>query len=191
MNRKTDARTLKVVDTSKAESVEKQPDKQMDGNYVFDNLEKAIISQLREDGRKPFQTIARELKVDEKTVRNRINRLRDSGVLRIVPTAEGNKLRECIVSLIAVNISPEYRGRSQEVVDGLSKLPGVSWVANTMGRYDIIAEVIVDTREALSRFQLVDLSSVPGVAATEGFLVLSHQGSRGVPFVSTILQPTP
>lgn len=155
----------------------------------MDNLEKAIISQLCEDGRKPFQSIARELGVDEKTVRNRVAKLRENGLLRIIPTTEGNELRECIVALVAINIIPEYRSDPEKVVTQLSELPMVSWVGTTMGRYDLIAEVVVDSRETLARFQLTELASIPGVGLTEGFLVLSHHGKRGIPFVEEILQP--
>jgi hypothetical protein len=64
----------------------------------------------------------------------------------------------------------------------------VSWVGTIMGRFDLIAEVIVDSRSALAQFQLNELPSIPGVGLTEGFLVLSHHGARGVPFVEETLR---
>ncbi|MCB0324970.1 MAG: Lrp/AsnC family transcriptional regulator [Bdellovibrionales bacterium] len=154
----------------------------------LDDLEKAIISQLQDDGRKPFQTIARELGVDEKTVRNRVGRMRERGMLRIIPTTEGNALRDCIVALVAITISQEGRSNPEAVAQRIAALPCVSWVGALLGRYDIIAEVVVESRDALARFQMNDLPKIPGVGLTEGFLVMSHYGSRGVPFVDELLK---
>lgn len=150
---------------------------------VLDPLECAIIRELCEDGRKPFQAIAREVGVDEKTVRNRVSKLRESGVLRIVPSIEGNSLRNCIVSLIAITFSDEGRLEPIEVAERISSLPMVSWVGTVMGRFDLIAEIVADSRETLSRFQMIELPAIRGVGRTEGFLIMSHHGIRGVPFI--------
>ena len=156
----------------------------------LDELEKAIVKQLQTDGRKPFQSIAREIGVDEKTVRNRVNKLRESGLLQIIPTTEGNALRDCIVAVVAITISQEGRSNPEQVAERIASLPCVSWAGTLMGRFDIIAEVVVDSREALARFQMHDLPSIPGVGLTEGFLVMSHHGQRGVPFVDELLNPS-
>ncbi len=157
------------------------------GGGKLDELEKSIIKQLQSDGRKPFQTIAREIGVDEKTVRNRVAKLRENGLLQIIPTTEGNALRDCIVALVAITISHEGRSNPEEVAERIASLPCVAWAGTLMGRFDIIAEVVVDSREALGRFQMHDLPNISGVGLTEGFLVMSHHGHRGVPFVDELL----
>ncbi len=48
----------------------------------MDETNKAIIRQLC-DGRKPFSAIAEELSITENTVRSRVNKLIDEGVLQI------------------------------------------------------------------------------------------------------------
>lgn len=156
----------------------------------LDELEKAIIQQLRSDGRKAFQAIAREIDVDEKTVRNRVAKLRENGLLQIIPTTEGNALRDCIVALVAITISQEGRSNPETVAERIAALPCVAWAGTLMGRFDIIAEVVVDSREALARFQMNELPNIPGVGLTEGFLVMSHHGSRGITFVDELLKTT-
>lgn len=156
--------------------------------YALDNLERSIIKQLCEDGRKPFQAIARELEVDEKTVRNRISKLREMGALRIIPTAEVSTLKDCIVALVAINISSDGRKDVEIVAREMASLPMVSWVGILLGQFDLLVEVVVENWEELTQFEYVVLPSISGIATTASFLVLSHFGKRGVPFVETILQ---
>lgn len=157
--------------------------------YRMDSLERAIVKQLLDDARKPFQAIARELGVDEKTVRNRVAKLRDRGVLSFVPKTNANLLKGCITAVVAVNVRPDMRNDVERVAKEISLLPMVSWVGSVMGHYDIMIEVIVDSWEALTKFELSDLPTIPGVGQTDSFLVLSHFGTRGTSFVDAILRP--
>jgi|GEM_PF-730836 len=159
------------------------------GRYRLDNLEKAILSLLCKDGRMAYQTIARELAVDEKTVRNRIAKLREGGILNFIPAANPNEMRGCIVAIIAVCTDTNVRNDVHRLADELASLPMVSWVGAVMGQYDLMLEVVVDSWEELVQFELEELPAVQGVGRTDSFLVLSHYGKRGVPFVENILQP--
>ena len=48
-----------------------------------DKLNQQIIDLLELDGRLPFKEIANTLDISEGTVRNRVNRMKDAGVLQI------------------------------------------------------------------------------------------------------------
>jgi Lrp/AsnC family transcriptional regulator for asnA, asnC and gidA len=190
MAKKNDAGNLLVAASAKSKSARASQSASKSHGGRLDNLEKSIIRQLREDGRKPFQTIAKELGVDEKTVRNRVSKLREGGLLQIIPTTEGNALRDCIVALVAITISQEGRVHPEEVAERIAALPSVSWAGTLLGRFDIIAEVVVDSREALARFQMTELPQIPGVGLTEGFMVMSRHGQVGIPFVDELLHHT-
>ena len=157
--------------------------------YRLDKLECQIISHLDEDGRKPFQAIARELGVDEKTVRNRVSKLREQGILNFIPTTDANKLKGCIVALVAISIRADIRNDVERLARDIASLPMVSWVGTVMGQYDLMVEVIVESWDALARFELHELTQISGIGKTDSFLVLSHYGKRGMPFVERILNP--
>lgn len=154
--------------------------------YRLDDLERSIVLLLREDARMPFQTIARELGVDEKTVRNRISKLRSNGVLNFTVTTDGNTLDGCLMALIGIQLQAGVRADCSEIIKKLSQIPIVSWTGAVMGRYDLIVEVVVDSWDRLTLFQMTELPAIAGIGHTESFLVLSHNG-RGVSFVDGIL----
>ena len=52
--------------------------------YEISELDKRIIEQLQEEGRRPFTQIAADLGVSEAAVRARTNRMIDKGILQIV-----------------------------------------------------------------------------------------------------------
>ena len=155
--------------------------------YRLDTTEREIVKRLAEDGRTPFQSIAKEIGVDEKTVRNRVAKLREKGLLNLTPTANGNNLDGCLVAIVAINIRTDIRNTVEELAQSIAELPMVSWVGAVLGQYDIIAEVVVESWDDLTRFELQELPQIEGVGKTTSFLVLSHFGKRGVPFVDAIL----
>ena len=55
---------------------------------VLDNVSKQIIERLQEDGRQPYVTIAKAVGLSEAAVRQRVQRLLDSGVMQIVAVTD-------------------------------------------------------------------------------------------------------
>ncbi len=53
-----------------------------------DDLNRAIIKMLRQDGRLTYKDIATKLKVSEGTIRNRVQSMKQSGALKIVALAD-------------------------------------------------------------------------------------------------------
>ena len=158
--------------------------------HQLDDLDRAIIRHLCSDGRKPWQTIAEELNVDEKTVRNRVNRLREKNLLRLLPAMDGNHLENCLVVLLAIRADPAYRTRLQEIAREIAELPVISWVGVITGRWHIVAEAVLRSARDLAPLKLEQLAAIPGISEVEELIVLSHHGRRGVPFVPSIVDPS-
>ena len=53
-----------------------------------DGLNRSIVALLEKDGRMPFSEIAQTLGVSEGTIRNRVNGMKETGMLRIIAIAD-------------------------------------------------------------------------------------------------------
>ena len=72
----------------------------------FDSFSRAIIKLLQEDGRLPFARIAEALDVSEGSVRNRVNRMIEAKVLRIMGIANPLALGYTGYAMVGMQISP-------------------------------------------------------------------------------------
>ncbi len=135
---------------------------------TFDKLDKAIIHVLNEDGRLSSSAIARRLDVTERTVRNRIRRLTESGVIRPVavvnPAAFGYTL--------AVDIFCEFDAAlANQAIAAITTMPEVSYVAYAAGDQDISLQAMFKNSSDLHLFITNKLRQVPGIRHTRTVLV--------------------
>ena len=63
---------------------------------IVDSLDRAILTVLRDSGRAPFVDIAKQVGVTERTVRTRMRRMEEGGVVR------GYTIREAGIGLTAL-----------------------------------------------------------------------------------------
>lgn len=147
----------------------------------LDELDWKILSELADDARTPFQGIADKLKVDEKTVRNRMSRLRTADVLQFLPMLDAHVSEQCFVLLAGLSVTPEAKSTGETFAETLATLSGVAWCGRTIGRFDYVIEGVFPSMAKLREFETKTLPSYPGVQAAESFFVVSHHGRRKVP----------
>jgi Lrp/AsnC family transcriptional regulator for asnA, asnC and gidA len=128
------------------------------------------IIEILQKGYVPNNTIARELDISEGTVRARLKKLRDAGVLEVKALINPDALANKQLALVAMRVAESrlLESKAEEV----AKLENVLSVSIASGRYDLIAEVLVDSNRGLVRFLTEELSSVDGVLSSESFLML-------------------
>ena len=115
-----------------------------------DDLNQKIIRLLQNDGRMAFSEIAQILDVSEGTIRNRVNGLRESNMLRIVAMADPVATEYKTDAMLGINVAPGIK--PQQVADRLTTDSSVVFVLWVAGRYDLLVEVVSDDREALQEF---------------------------------------
>jgi DNA-binding Lrp family transcriptional regulator len=134
-----------------------------------DDLDRKLVSLLRTDGRASVAFLAKSLGVSRGTVQNRIARLRKDGTIagfsvRLRTQADEQRIRALTTIEVAGN-------RTDDVLAALRGDPAVAALHSTNGRWDIVAELHVDTLEefdhVLARIRLID-----GVSTTETSLLL-------------------
>jgi len=141
---------------------------------ALDSLDKKIIRLLAKDGRISVGDMATMLDVTSPTVRARIKNLEKTGKLKIAGLIDSFQNKELITALIGLNIL-SY-GKLDEILGKLADLDYVTWVAVVTGRYDVIAEVVVDGgMEDLYRITTEIIPKVGSVAKTETFTVMKSK----------------
>jgi Lrp/AsnC family transcriptional regulator for asnA, asnC and gidA len=135
---------------------------------VLDDVSKAIIEQLQEDGRRPYATIGKAVGLSEAAVRQRVSKLLETGVMQIVAVTDPLQVgfnREAMIGI-------EVDGDMEAVADVLSEMDEISYIILTAGSFDIILEVVCEDDEALLEVINRQIRAIPGVRRTETFMYL-------------------
>ncbi|BAN48368.1 Lrp/AsnC family transcriptional regulator [Metapseudomonas resinovorans] len=128
-------------------------------NSILDPLDYEIVRELQEDGRRAFREVARNLSVPEATVRTRVKRLQDQGILQILAFTNPSKLGQAKLALFFVSVAPQDHDR---VVDTLGRWSEVSYLSTTLGSADVCVQVLCRDDESLWALQQ-KVRSLPGV----------------------------
>lgn len=134
----------------------------------LDDVSKAIIEQLQEDGRRSYAAIGKAVGLSEAAVRQRVQRLTESGVVQIVAVTDPLQVgftRQAMVGLRA-------DGDLAALADALAALPEVDYVVITAGSFDVLAEVVCEDDDHLLELLNRSIRTLPGVHATETFVYL-------------------
>lgn len=134
-----------------------------------DEIDWKIINTLRESHQNN-NAIARQLGISEGTVRQRLKRLKEAGIVKIRALINPEVLDKQQLATIAVNVSESSLLESKAIE--IAALPNVLDVSITSGRYDLFVQVLIDSNRGLVHFLTEELSTVNNVTSTESFLML-------------------
>ena len=135
----------------------------------LDDVSRAIIEQLQEDGRRPYATIGKAVGLSEAAVRQRVSRLTDSGVMQIVAVTDPLQVGFNRAAMIGIEVD----GDIEKVAEALSKFPETDYVVITAGSFDILCEVVCDDDDSLLELINRRIRALPGVRRTESFMYLT------------------
>jgi Lrp/AsnC family transcriptional regulator, regulator for asnA, asnC and gidA len=116
----------------------------------LDELNRSIISMLRHDGRTPFAEMAQALGVSEGTVRNRVNGLKQSGMLRIVALVDPSVVEYETEAILGLKVAAGHR--PSELADRLGGCSEVIFTLWVSGRYDLLVEIVASNRDHFLKF---------------------------------------
>jgi len=135
---------------------------------ALDDVSKGIIEQLQQDGRRPYATIGKAVGLSEAAVRQRVQRLLDSGVMQIVAVTDPMELGFARQAMIGITVE----GPIEPVADALAEMDDIDYVVVTAGGFDLLAEVVAESDEHLLELLSTRIRVIPGVRATESFVYL-------------------
>lgn len=134
----------------------------------IDDTSKAIIEQLQADGRRSYAAIGQAVGLSEAAVRQRVQRLVESGVMQIVAVTDPMQTGFARQAMVALAVT----GDVEAIAEKLSSIPEVDYIVVTAGSWDILAEVVVEDDAHLLRLVNRDIRTIDGVTKTESFLYL-------------------
>ena len=138
----------------------------------IDGTDRQIIELLQENCRRTNADIARIIEISESTVKNRINRLVDNGILKNLAVLNPQSLGYHSDVLVGIRVA---QGRMKETGDALKEMNEVVYLGYITGRYDIMVEILLHDPQELLSFIRDRLGKIPGIVSTETFYVMQNE----------------
>lgn len=132
----------------------------------MDQKDEKILEYLKSNGRASYTDIAEEIDVSEGTVRNRVQKMKENGVIERF-TVETSGLGSKAVVMVKLET-----GRDIESV--LEEFPGGIDIKEVAGEYDLILEVERESNPEINSL-LDEIRRIDGVESTETFMVLNSR----------------
>jgi Lrp/AsnC family transcriptional regulator for asnA, asnC and gidA len=135
---------------------------------VIDDVDKAIVEALQEDGRLPYTKLAKQVGLSEAAVRQRVQRLIESGVVQIVAVTDPAMLGFHRNAMIGLKVEGDLR----TVAHDIAAIPEVDYVVVVSGSFDLLMEVVCEDDDHLLALLNDKVRTIPGVRSTETFTYL-------------------
>lgn len=137
-------------------------------NGLLDDVNKAIVEELQIDGRRTYGSIAEAVGLSEAAVRQRVQKLRDAGIMQIVAVTD--PLQVGFASQAMVGIRTD--GDARQVAELLAAVEDIDYVVMCAGSFDILVELVCENDDAVIDLLNGVIRKIPGVRETEIFMYL-------------------
>jgi len=135
---------------------------------VIDDTDKAIIEALQADGRMPYTRLGATVGLSEAAVRQRVQRLTESGVVQIVAVTDPLMLGFSRMAMVGLKVEGDLR----TVAADIAAIPDVSYVVIVSGSFDLLMEVVCEDDDHLLTILNDKVRAIPGIRSTETFTYL-------------------
>ena len=144
---------------------------------TIDSLDRELIRLLEKDAEQTSGALAQFLKVSPSTVRRRIRKLAQMGVLRTTALVDPSMLGFSLTVIIALDV--DHR-KLESALQMLANRPEIIWVSSTSGRFGILAYGLFRSTNELWDFIQGQLDDIEGLKGTETFICLKVKKGRYV-----------
>lgn len=134
----------------------------------LDELDQKIIAVLQENARLPNSEVAAQVGSTEPTVRRRVDRLLERGIIKIVAVASPFQLGYQIVAILGLQIDHSHLDHIEQT---LYAMPEIRFAGVTLGSFDIVVEAWFHSNETLLSFLHERLSPLAGIQRIESLQV--------------------
>jgi DNA-binding Lrp family transcriptional regulator len=135
----------------------------------MDDLDREILAILRRDSRTPYTEIADRVGTSEGTVRNRVERLIEEGIIErfTVATRTGN-----VKAMVEIGVAVDVD--TSEISERMADWPEVDFVWQVSGEEDVV--VVADTADTGTLNELITRArELDEVVSTKTRLILDEK----------------
>jgi len=130
----------------------------------LDKLDRGIVEKLSRDARISNRAIAAELGVTEGTIRTRIKRLQNEGLIQFTVVTDFRMAGSPNLCMMGIDADPSH---VEDLARTLSDMPEITCVVVLLGRYSLLAMGLFTSLERLNDLILHRIRPLPGVQRVE------------------------
>ena len=155
----------------------------------LDPTDRAILAQLRDDGRRSYAAVAAELELSENTVRRRCTGMFERRCVRVVTLVQPYSMGYNEELLIRLNVLPEH---TDSAANALAHQNGVHHIALNFGATSLVCELMLKSHHDLRTFMSDVVAKLPGLiqVSVEIELIVYKRGFLRCPWVIDEVGPT-
>jgi Lrp/AsnC family transcriptional regulator for asnA, asnC and gidA len=135
---------------------------------VLDDIDKAIVRALQVDGRMSYARLGPEVGLSQAAVRQRVQRLIDSGAMQVVAVTDPLSVGFTVQALIGVRADGDLRA----LATSLAAIEEIDYVVIASGGFDLLVEVVCEDADHLMTVLNDTIRTTPGVRSAEAFTYL-------------------
>lgn len=148
-------------------------------NEHLDYINKQIVKRLAEDGKIPFSELAKELKISNSLVHQRVNKLIEADIIQgySVKLNAKNLGYKTITYTGIVTKDAKY---SYSIAEKLKTFPEVlecHWVS---GKYTLFVKIVAKDNEDLRTIVYDRIHKIEGVGSTESFISFGEAFEKNI-----------
>lgn len=133
---------------------------QADSVFALDEVDEQIIAALRKNGRIANRDIARDMGLNEATVRGRLRRLEDANMVRVVAMRDLSAMGFGYLAPVGIQV----KGRPASAVGAdIAALERVITVNVAIGTHDLEIQVVAGTLEEMQNLLTNVIAKIDGV----------------------------
>ena len=130
----------------------------------LDKLDQGIVEKLARDARISNRAIAAELGVTEGTIRTRVKRLQNEGLIQFTVVTDFRMAGSPNLCMMGIDADPSH---VSELARRLSDIPEITCVIVLLGRYSLLAMGLFTNIEQLNDLVTERIRPMPGVQRVE------------------------
>lgn len=146
----------------------------------LDYVDEQILLKLSEDAKKSYLQIAKELKISNSLVHQRINKLKEQGILEGFNVSINAKKLGYNTSAY-MGIVLKEASYSYQVAEEMKKIPEIVSCDFVSGKYALFLKIVAANNDHLRTILYDKVHGIEGVGSTDTFISFGSEFTRDAP----------